>query len=442
MATKRWTGNALAVKQVTTIAVTGTWATNDTATITINGKDLTVTVGAAVTVAGVVAAIVAAINATSATDGVIGTESRNVGGQEIPELTEVVASGSTSPITLTAVDAGKPFTVTTSETTAGDGELGDPSNTTAATGPNHWDNADNWSTGSLPADTDDVVIDTGDISILYGLDQGAITLTSLTVTAGFTGTIGLPELNVDSTTNTYREYRSRYLTLGNAADANPTAITIGEGDGNGSGRIKLDSADSQVTLNVLGTGTRLESAVPSLLWKGTHASNVVNVTRGQVGVAQYAGETATVATLRVGFVNNQAGDSIVYCGSGTTLTTVNQTGGILTTNSNVTTVNQTGGELIHQAGTLGTLNCDAGEVRYLSTGTLTTANVGSGGTLDFRRDMRGRTVTNCNLYEGSSYFDPNGTVTHTNGIDLIRCTPADLVAFAIPPHRTITLSSV
>ncbi len=112
----RWTGNAQDVKQVSTIAVTGTWATGDTATLTINKKSLIVTIGAAVTTADVAAAIDAAVDATSATAGLVGTESRNVGGQEIPEFAELDASASSSTLTLASATAGVPFTLTRSDT--------------------------------------------------------------------------------------------------------------------------------------------------------------------------------------------------------------------------------------------------------------------------------------------------------------------------------------
>lgn len=440
MATVRWIGNATAVAQVDTITVANTWATGDVATVTINGKDVTVTVGTDATTANVALAIQEAISGTTQTGTGDHTYSPE-NGQLIPEFREVTATVAGSVVTLTADTKGKPFTMTTSETTAGTGTLTEAT-ATAATGPNHFDNADNWSTGSVPVDADDIWFDSGSVDCKYAIDQGSVTPTSINVTMGFTGDIGLPEYNRDTSGYTYREYRDKYLKLGASADATNIAVDIGAGPGQGSGRIKIDNNDSQCTVNVRNTGQAAENGVPSFLWKGTDSSNVYNVTKGNCGIAFFPDDTATLATLRVGYQANQAGDSSVECGESLTLTTLDITGGSTTTRAAITTINQNGGSLTHLEGAVTTLNLDEGDCYYRSDGTLTTANVGSGGTIDFRRDMRARTVTNCNLYDGAAYYDPNGTVTHTNDIDLVRCEVNDLAAFRHSPHVTIGFSSI
>lgn len=443
MATVRWIGNALPVAQVTTITISGTWATSDTATVTINNKDITITIGTDTTTANVATAIKEAINGDTQTG--TGDHTFSVSnGQSIPEFREVTATVASNVVTLTADSTvGKPFTVTTSESTASsDGDVGTPSTTTAATGPHHFDNADNWSTGSVPVDADDIWFDSGSVSCLYGLGQSAVTPTSINVTMGFTGSIGLPEVNTDTSGYSYREYRNTYLALGTSSDATNIAVNIGSGPGQGSGRIKIDNGSSQATVNVRNTGQSSETGVPSLLWKGTHASTVFNITKGNAGIGFFSDDSATVATLRVGYQTNQLGDSTVECGESVTLTTVDVTGGSLATRSNVTTANVNGGTLTHIEGTMGTLNLDSGNCIYRSDGTMTTANVGSGGTLDFRQDMRARTVTNCQLNDGASYYDPNGTVTHTNDIDLYRCSISDLANFEHAPHVTIGFSTI
>jgi hypothetical protein len=443
MATVRWIGNALPVQQVTTITIAGTWATGDIATVTMNGKDISITIGTDATTTAVALALQEAISGTDQTG--TGDHTFSVtNGQTIPEFREVTATVASAVLTLTADTlVGKPFTVTTSETTAStDGVVGTPSTTTAATGPHHFDNADNWSTGSVPVDADDIWFDSGSVSCLYALSQSSVTPSSINVTMGFTGSIGLPETNTDTSGYSYREYRDTYLALGESGDATNISVNIGNGPGQGSGRIKIANGTSQATVNVRSTGQASETGVPAFLWKGTAATNVFNITKGDAGIGFFADDAATVATLRVGYQTNQLGDSSVACGEGVTLTTVNVTGGELITRSAVTTANVNGGELTHAEGTLGTLNLDGGQCIYRSDGTMTTANVGSGGVLDFRQDMRARTVTNCNLYDGSSYYDPNGTVTHTNGIDLVRCEAGDLANFRHAPHVTISFSSI
>lgn len=438
MATRRWLGAALAVAQVETLTVANTWAANDTGTVTINGRDITITVGTTATTTQIATELAAVLNSSSST---LGTGySANERGPNVAEFKEFTAAASGSTVVLTGSTKGKPFTVTASESTAGTGTL-TTATTTAATGPNHFNNADNWSGGAIPVDSDAVVFDSGEVDCLYGLDQSAVSPETVDITMGYTGNIGLPKTNVDNASYPYPEYRSQFLALGVSTDAVTTDITIGQGSGAGSQRIKLDSGSGQAVLLVLNTGQAESDAAPTVEWKGTHASNVATISKGNVGIAFTAGETAVVATLNVGYQTNISGDSRVYCGSGVTLTTVNISGGVLTTNSAMTTVNQTDGELIHYAGAVTTINLDKGAIRYRSTGTLTTAVVGSNGNLDFRQDMRSRTVTNCDLYEDAELHDPFGTATFTNGIDLNRCTPNDVI-LDLQHNKRITLGAV
>ena len=74
--------------------------------------------------------------------------------------------------------------------------------------------------------------------------------------------------------------------------------------GNGSGRLKFDVGSTACTLNVFNTGQRVGAGGPALTWKGTNAANVVNINKGNVGIAPpcFPGSVATVATLRTGFV--------------------------------------------------------------------------------------------------------------------------------------------
>ena len=118
MATILWKGGALPVAQVNTVTIAGTWATSDTVTLTINGKDLIVTVAGSST-DDIAAQVAAAVNAGSATSNLQSTESRNFGGQEIPEFRDVVATSSGSVVSLTSRVKGTPFTQTSSDTATG-----------------------------------------------------------------------------------------------------------------------------------------------------------------------------------------------------------------------------------------------------------------------------------------------------------------------------------
>jgi len=90
MATRVWEGgNAPAVAHVSKITVTGTWATNDTATLTCGSVSVTFTVGGTQTIGAVVAGLVSAWNAAAA-----------------GEMAEATAADASPDITFTSDTAG------------------------------------------------------------------------------------------------------------------------------------------------------------------------------------------------------------------------------------------------------------------------------------------------------------------------------------------------
>jgi hypothetical protein len=414
MSTLTWKGDAPAVAQVDTLTVGGTIEASDVFTMTINGKSLNVVAGstAAATVATTIAT---AWNAST-----------------IPEFKEITAAATSGgSLTLTADVPGKPFTVTVSTTETGggaaDAQTFTKASTTANSGPNDWSTAANWSGGAIPANSDIVILENSKVDILYGLDQHGVTLASLIVAQTFTGTIGLPRTNAGG----YAEYRPTYLQIG------ATLCTIGKGDGAGSGRIKIDFYSIQTACTIQNSGSAAETGLPSILLKGTHASNVLNLIKGNVGVAFFAGETATLATVNVGFYSNVNGDSSLVLGSGCTLTTVKQSGGKIAAESNITTLTQYAGELtLRGSATLTTYTIE-GVLYDESTGTFTTGIIL--GKYNRQRSMAAKTCTTITLYKGCEWHDPFHTVTITNGLVLSQCTPED-ITLDIAPNLTLTLN--
>lgn len=443
MATQAWLGTAAPIPQVQTLTINGGdagWATGDTISLTINNKTITYTVGTTSTVVQILDDIVAWLTNGSLGNGAsVDQYGPDVG--EFAQFTSVTEDGSDT-VTIIGADDGREFTLTSAETTAGAGTTTVPVPTSGSgTGPSHFDNADNWSQGTVPVDADDIVFDhRAAASLKYGLSQSAITPASITVKPSFKYQIGLPQVNTDNPSTPYDEYETQYLTLGVSADATDIQVHI---DAANSSLIKIDNNTSQATVLVDNTGPRTEPGVPTFLWKGSSASNSVTVNRGDVGIGFLDGDSASAPTLRLGYVDSRDNDARVVCGDSVTLTTVTMVGGSLETNGNIgTSVTMEGGTLTHRSGTIATLTIGAGTAYYTSTGTLTTLLVNGGGTIDFRRDVRSRTVTNCSVYAGAAYYDSFGTVTHTNGIDLVQCRPSDLRAFEIPSNKTITLSTI
>ena len=409
MATCKWRGDAPAVAQINTVMPASVTIGN-IFTLTMNGKTVTFTATAA-TVANVTAGLAAAVAAST-----------------IAEFQEVTATDNTTTLTLTANTAGVPFTQTSSSAD-GSGSAGhslNTSTTTANSGPNNWDVAANWSGAAVPVDGDDVYIENSSVDILYGISQSSIDLLTLNIAASFTGKLGLPTINESGG---YYEYRTRYLTL--TADT----VNVGYGEGSGSGRILLSLGANATVLVVTTTGSPIESAVPALVVAGSASTYTLTVLGGSVGIATEVGQAAVLDVVTISGTGN------ITLGSGCTLTTVTLDAGTLTTNSNVTTINVVDGTATIQAGTVGTLNQDGGVVDYRSTGTMTSAKVGTGATLDFTQDPRARTVSACTLEATGTITDTYKSVTWTTGIDLIRCSLAE-VTLDLGTHVTITPSAV
>lgn len=384
--------------QLNTWTFAGTWLSAEHVTVTINGKAFAVTTGSS-TIATFLAALQTALAAVT-----------------IPEFLEIAWANPTgATITGTAVTAGIPFTATFS-TDSASGTINSGSSSTgtatvASAGPADASTAANYSTGSLPTTGDTLIFAANAKPCLYGLSAlSGVTLAQLTIDMSYTAAIGLPYTNPTG----YIEYRPRYLQIG------ATVASIGNGPGNGSGRINLDCGSVQTALTVSNTASPTDTGFKTINWKGTHSSNVVNLNKGSFAAAFFENENATIATLNVGYQTNQAGDVDAYCGAGVTLTTINKIGGTLVVNSSFTTLNHgpgNAGECQLVAGTPGTLNVTGGNVRYRTAGNYTALTTTDAGYVDFSQGTGAVSGTNTTCNPGSGGInDPGKRITFTNPI--------------------------
>jgi hypothetical protein len=276
-----------------------------------------------------------------------------------------------------------------------------------------------------------VVFDDGNIDCRYLLTLG-VQPTTITKTKKYTGNVGLPEYNNDNTAKVYREYRTpTYLTTTGAASVTANLET---GEGPGSGRFKLDTGNGNATINIYGRGSRAEAGIPCILWKGS-GTNVVNNIAGDLGIAYFTEETATVGTLVTG--DGPQSSAYTFCGAGCTLTTVTLNGGTKETASAITTANHNSGNWLHSAGTVTTLHNNGGV--FYPTGALTITTLNLYGTIDLTKGHGTVTVTNTiQVYKGAKIIDPQGRmgnfVYKLNG-----CGPDD-VTIITPFGKTFTLS--
>ena len=453
MANKVWLGGAAAIPQVSTLTVTGTWVAAETITLKVGAsgaeKEILITVGTDIAVAD----IAEIIRRTWGGDSLKNDESRNQTGNNVGEYSRITATSSAGVVTLTADDAGVPFTLAvTVSSTSGSIATATP---TAATGPHHFSNTANWVGNAIPVDlgpppgiVDSITFDHRAVSSMkYDMSQGAIDVLDLIITNDFVHDIGLPEINRSNPALPYDEYFDTYFTIG-MQDAG-SVLQVGVGDGQGSGRIKIDTGADQCVIRIDATGSRAETNVPAILLLGTNTSTDIDIESGDVGLAFFDDEVLSANDINVSFRENRSSDSTVVLGSGVTVIgDVNFDGGVINTYCALGTVNMNGAELIFQNSRLNvsramtTLNLRRGIVRYASNGVLATLNLSSQGTIDFRRGIGSITVTDANVYAASSFFDPDDRVTWTNGIDLINCTWSDLGEFETPIHKTWKISAV
>lgn len=397
MATIRWVPAAESVAQIDTITVGGTWAQNDTVTVTIGGASMILTIGeSSPTTSTVATAIKEAFNGDTFTDS---ANSVNQTGNNIPQHNEITATVSSNVVTLTHDTDGVPFTVTAS-TTSGSGTV-TPATSQSATSQNDVNNGDNWSGGSVPGAADDVLVENTSVSLLYNLDQLSGTLTSLTVGPNFNGKIGLPE-----TANGYAEYRSTYLQV------HCTTVTI-HGGQRKSNRIKIDTGSVQTTLIVEDAATGEQRGLGAVVWKGTNSSNSVIAVGGSLSIAPFAGESADAANIRIG------GSAKAWLGrniSGTPDVDVSGTATVDADSVAIGTLDQDGATFdVRGTRAVTTVNLNRGTLRYESTGTITTANVGGRGIarLDTRKQLQSQTISTLNLNPGGNVQYVPGTLTIT-----------------------------
>lgn len=408
-----WRGDAVAVAQIDTITVGGTFLTTDTVILTVGNKSLTVVVGST-SLATIAANIATAWNSLSASAA-----------PEFAEITAAATSG--GAFTLTADVAGKPFTETTAIGVSASGTISSPTATVASQGPNDVSTVANYNdlttpaypATSLPASGDTLTFENNSNSALYGLTAlSAVTLAALHVNQSFTGQIGLPQVNAGG----YVEYRPRYMQLdGGTWD-------VGLGNGSGSGKIQLDFGASANHLGtVFNSGSSTEKNIPAILILGSYSANVLSVFKGSVGVAVFAGEAAALTTLNMAYVNSVPGDAIVQCGAGAIVTTVNQAGGQLSLAYNVAAITQyagtvtvTGATAISGTATIG------GTLVDQSSGNIGTVTLLPKGVYDRSQSLKTKTITNLNMNAGAVYNDPYGVVTVINRMTPVGCSLSQL----------------
>jgi len=404
----------------------GTWLATETATITINGKTLTLTAGTVVTVTQMAADMVDMVNGAAANQD----EGRSALGSAIGEFAPLTATSDAGVVLITGADDGRPIgTVTVGHTSAGGTfAASTPETVTSGTGPNYADDIDNWSGDTVPIAGDTIVFDHhAAAGPKYNMAMG-IAPASIQVTDGFRYGIGLSQVNKDAAAHPFDEHLPTYMTFTSCADVRVNAVNAAS--------IRLDFGAAASAITVESTGRSSETGVPALLLKANHGSNSLNVVNGDVGVCVEAGSVGELGTLSIG----GQGAPSVKTGPGVVLAAATVNSGSLVARSAITNLVVNGGTVEQIGAAIGTttLTINGGAFFPRSSGTHA-AVYQSAGIIDCTRDGQTRTVTNYYMY-GGALKDPNGTLTLTNGLRIYPKLSA--VALDLPPIRKYTLGAV
>lgn len=327
-----------------------------------------------------------------------------------PRVAAITATQSGAQVILTADTAGNPFSAAES----GTGTWTGAGNTTANVSGGDWSRAVNWSTGSVPVNGDDVVIDArgSSYAITAGLNQSAVTLNSLRVYMGAPaigttlGSLAYPlrisattaKLGMDPLDGSTQSGQNCWINFGtNAVDA-----TVDNGRNNPS-----------------------SGFAPTML-SGSHASNKLTVNGGVVSWGlRVPAETATVPTIVVNNGKLHTGSALAYATATVHIGTVIMENGDLTS-----TLNIWGGEVTVEGSiALDTVNCYGGTLypnMRQSGADIDDLNM-RGGTVNFTENQTDFNVDGLNLFEGGKIILSNasqGTYTaiatdFTDGCNLV-----------------------
>lgn len=334
MATNEWRGDAVAVAQEDTITVTGPASSVGTAWAEQNGKRITVPVADLATAEAIAGDLYDAISAS-----------------DIAEFREQTWSypGSGAVITAVMNTPGQPFTLTAGKT--GTGTTVTAAVVTAATGPNNGAEPKNWTLGTIPGATDDVVIRFGP-AILWNLDTTfSAAAASVRHYATHTAGVGLPVMNTGGGGDGYREYRPRFLDT----KATPE-VWVGEGEGAGPDIFNVRVSGARSVYVRRAAGVRADGTPAVELQTYTALGAKLFAFGGSVGYGVTAEATLQLAELHA------AGEETQVVSAGPVEDLFVRGGEVLTRGATDDTV-LSGGVWTHEAGDLVSIKATSGIAR-------------------------------------------------------------------------------
>lgn len=273
----------------------------------------------------------------------------------------------------------------------------------------NWNTAANWTPSGRPATGtpgDHIVIPAGAPKLDTNLDQMDYRLASFTVMPGFTNTIGSETEPLLLDVNRFEFAGTGISYVGTKTD---TSANVDPFLVHNTATVANESGYGLYVIQAAGTGG-----------SGTGINDLI-ILKGSVALCPFAGYTfeSPLYSLVIGHKGAANTDVRVFLGDdAANFNSVKVAAGKLhIQNNSINVLYQSGGEVTTGgAGTVTTWELYDGVAYPQSSGTITTLNQ-YGGDIDFSRNLIARTVTNWNMFAGSTGIYNQDVVTLTNQID-------------------------
>ncbi len=413
-----YTANAPTIAQVDTLTPGGTIAVGNDFTVAVGNKSLTYRATGA-TVASVCTGLQALLAAST-----------------YPEFQEITWVDAVTAITATAKVPGRPHEIVLSDAQGAGGTDTHSFNKTATTansGPSDVAAVLNYSSGTLPANSDTLNFDGLAVPILYNCDALAALSALIVNITNWSGAFGLPAWNPAG----YPEYRPTSFVI-------PAVVVNYSGSGSRA-KFDIENPGAPCLFTITAPSSQsAESNVPAIQIIGGTATNHIDLkaNKGNVGVAINAGEVAHIGSFIAGYQTNQTTDAKVKFGPGVVFQDDEYTvlGGQVESQSDVGTITLYPNATVKvTGGALDTLVDNRGGVFiYASPETPIGKYIGySGSKCDLRRKLDPFAITDVDLYAGAEIIGGEGLLSVTNPINLLGCGLDDV---KLPKNKNITVA--
>ena len=243
--------------------------------------------------------------------------------------------------------------------------------TQAGTGPNFFNNAENWSLGHIPATDETIVFSDGTTDCTYGLTC-AVKLAAIDIYRSWTGQLGLPETRADGSIETL----PNWLEI-NHSDSTllPIRIGLGEvGEGPTVCRIAVSQRPFDATVFYSQSGLRTKP----IALKGTHVESRAVCVGGDIGFGIRPEDVVQLRQLQM--VPDGQGDTLVVStGSACTIDRFSMTQGTASLSNPPRSVSGLGGTVIvYGTGDTRSMDLSGTSVRWLATGVFANAKAATG----------------------------------------------------------------